>query len=282
MANGATRSLQNLPPRRKLVQVILNNLLTGKSNAFGLGISLLCGFSLSGCYSGYYLTRTAPDAAEVHGRAHSRENGGFPVYLASITSKPPDDQTNIRYDLARKLVSTGLYPDVYVMSPPGVAIEARLDIETQPQDAQEAWNMVKMVLSGLTAFLLSPALPQTHDFDSVYTLRVIWPSKAGTIYSASCNAHSYATLDQYRDVQNLAKQLQESACLSSLVNRMSADYPKMIGGAVYIPPRGTTTSQVEQGHPSRMKNAPSPQDVCKVLGYEGNSKSFIDCMIGVN
>ena len=247
-----------------------------------LGLWLISGLSLSGCYSGYYLTRSAPDSAMIHERGQLRQQVGFPVYLPAVIARPPNEDSNTQYELARKLGATGLYPGVYVVSPPGRAITARLEVETSPQEAQEDWNLAKMVLSGLTAFLLTPALPQTRDDESVYTLRVDWPNGKTTQYTAACSAYSYATLDKYRDVQYSAKALKESSCLNSLVNRMSADHPMMVAHAAYWPPDGTTTSQLEKTRPSELKESPSPEDVCRVLGYRPGSKPYADCLIGVN
>jgi len=250
--------------------------------SWALGLWLLGGLSLSGCYSGYYLTRAAPDAAVVHEGGDPRKNDGFPVYLASVTANPPGEAAHTQYALARKLETAGRYSGVYLLSPPGRVIEARLKVDTSPQEDQEAWNLGKMVLSGLTAFLLTPALPQTLDYDSVYTLRVTWPNAQTSRYTAACGAHSYATLDKYRDVQNLARALNESSCLNSLVNQMSADYPRMAGNAVYTPPNGTTTSQLEKNSPSRNQDSPTPGDVCQVLGYRPGSKTYTDCLVGVD
>lgn len=249
---------------------------------WALGLWLLGGLSLSGCYSGYYLTRAAPDAAIVHERGDPRSNDGFPVYLASVTVNPPGVAVHTQYELARKLETAGRYSGIYLLSPPGRVIEARLKVDTSPQEAQEAWNLCKMVLSGLTAFLLTPALPQTLDYDSVYTLQVTWPNDKTSQYTAACSAHSYATLDKYRDVQNLAQALNESSCLNSLVNQMSADYPGMIDKAVYTSPNGTTTSQMEKSGSSRTQDSPTPGDVCQVLGYRPGSKMYSDCLVGVD
>lgn len=248
---------------------------------WALGLWLIAGLSLSGCYSGYYLTKAAPDATVVHERGEPRKNDGFPVYLASVIAHPPDEAAHTQYALARKLETAGRYSGVYVVTPPGRVIEARLEVDTSPQEAQEAWNLSQMVLSGLTAFLLTPALPQTLDYDSVYTLRVTWPNNKTSQYTAACGAHSYATLDKYRDVQDLARVLKESSCLNSLVNQMSADYPRMVGNAVYTPPNGTTTSQLEKSSPSR-NQGPTPGDVCQVLGHRPGSKAYTDCLVGVD
>ena len=247
-----------------------------------LGLWLIFGLSLSGCYSGYHLTRSAPDSVMIHERGQPRQPVGFPVYLPAVIARPPDEDSHTQYELARKLGATGLYPGVFVVSPPGRAIAARLEVETSPQEAQEDWNLAKMVLTGLTAFLLTPALPLTLDDDSVYSLQVDWPSGQTTRYTAACGTHAYATLDKYRNAQQSAKALKESSCLNSLVNQMSKDHPGRVGNAVYTPPSGTTTSQMEKSSPSAIQDDPSPEDVCQVLGYRPGSKPYADCLIGVH
>lgn len=247
----------------------------------GLGTILLCAVALCGCYSGAYLTHAAPDSSQVNARVPSGGHAGFPVYIVSVTTNQPEDASTGPYDLARVLERTGLFSNVSAVPPGGDCIEADLDIATTPQDVQAAFNIAKMALTGLSAFLLAGALPQTNTYESVDRLRVRWPNQVERTYVANCSSYSYATLDKYRAVQKSARILNQAACLNALANQMSADYRPMTLGLRYERPAGSTTSQVEKSPAAKSPNRPAPEAVCTVLGYQRGSAAFTGCLMGL-
>ncbi len=249
--------------------------------AFLLLGSLVLG--LGGCYSGYYLTAANQDSEKVLDRSKAGGAGGFPVYISAATREPADEgETSPLYAFARSLQETGLYPTIHVVPPQGAFIEARLSIVPAVHEDEQAANAAKMVLTGASFFLLSGALPQTNHFDAHYTLEVVWPSQAKRHYTAHCGAYSYATIDKYRDVQRSAKALEQSACLNSLANQMSADYPQMTGSAVYTPPGGMTTGQLTQWGRAKDPNQAKPDAVCSEVGLTPGTKSYSDCLSELN
>lgn len=248
----------------------------------GLGTILIIASALCGCYSGNYLTHAPPDSSHVQARAPSGGRPGFPVYIASVTTNQTEDAGTAPYDLARTLERTGLFSTVSAVPSEGDYIEANLDIATAPQDGQAAFNIAKMVLAGLSAFLLSGVLPQTNTYDSVDRLRVRWPSRVERTYVAACGAYSYATLDKYREIQKSTWALNQAACLNALANQMGADYLPMTAGLGYARPAGSTTSQVESSQAAAASpNRPAPEAVCTVLGYQRGSAAFNGCLAGL-
>ena len=251
---------------------------TGTLRLANMALVFLASITLTGCYSGYYLTHPEMAPAIVTPSARS-DHGGFPVYLASARQEPADEnEPNPTYALSRALLQTGLYPAVHPVPPQGNFIEANLAIRIAENEDEQSANIAKMVFTGASFFLLSAALPQTNHFEADYTLDIDWPNAAHRRYSAHCGAYSYATIDKYRDVQGSAKALRQTACLNSLVNQMTADYPRMTQGVAYIPPKGMTTGQLTQWGRTRDPNQAKPDAVCTEVGLTPGTKSYSDCL----
>lgn len=235
--------------------------------------------ALSGCYSGYYLTAAEKDSGNIQNHSRNADTGSFPVYVASVTDDPEDEgESRLTYSFSKSLQATGLYPAVHVVPPQGDFIEAKLAVRLNRDEDEQAANNAKMVFTGASFFLLSAALPQTNHFNADYTLDVNWPNHAQQRYTAHCGAFSYATIDKYRDVQRSAKDLRQTACLNSLVNQMSEDYPRMMKGKIFKPPKGMTTGQLTQWGRVRDPNQAKPEAVCTEVGLTPGTKSYGDCL----
>lgn len=242
---------------------------------------LLCLLTLNGCYSGYYLTTAETDSGTVRAYPKTQDIQKFPVYVASVIDDQADeteDQAGTTYALGRSLGKTGLYPAVHVVPPQGDFIEANLAIRPITNEDEQAANTAKMVFTGSSLFLFAAALPQTNHFDADYTLHVNWPNHGERRYRAHCGAYSYATIDKYRDVQRSAKDLIQTACLNSLVNQMSEDYPRMMKGKIFMPPKGMTTGQLKQWGRVKDPNQAKPEAVCTEVGLTPGTKSYGDCL----
>ena len=231
---------------------------------------------LNSCYSGYYLTAAEKDSGSIQ---NTGDTGGFPVYVASVVdNRDNKGESTLVFDFSKSLQATGLYPAVHVVLPQGEFIEAKLAVRLTHNEDEQVANIVKMVLTGASFFLLSAALPQTNHFDAEYTLEVNWPNHRQRHYRAHCGAYSYATIDKYREVQHLAKDLRQTACLNSLVNQMSADYSGMTKGEVFTPAKGMTTGQLTQWGRIKDPNQASPEAVCTEVGLTPGTKSYGDCL----
>ncbi len=236
-------------------------------------------FTLSGCYSGYHLTSAEKDSGSIQNHSRTPDTDSFPVYLASATNEPEDEgETSQTYGFSKALQATGFYSAVHIVPPQGNFIEAKLAGRLTTNEDEQAANIAKIVFTGASLFLLSAALPQTNHFDADYTLDVTWPNHAQRRYKAHCGAYSYATIDKYRDVQRSAKDLRQTACLNSLVNQMSGDYPRMMEGTVYAAPKGVTTGQLTQWGRIKDPNQAKPEAVCTEVGLTPGTKSYGDCL----
>ena len=236
-------------------------------------------FTLSGCYAGYHLTSAEKDSGSIQNHSRTSDTDSFPVYLASATNEPEDEgETSLTYGLSKALQATGLYSAVHIVPPQGNFIEAKLAVHSSTDEDEQLANIAKMALTGASFFLLSAALPQTNHFDADYTLDVNWPSRAQRRYRAHCSAYSYATIDKYRDVQRSAKDLRQTACINSLVNQMSKDYPRMMEGRVYVGPKGMTTGELTQWGRNKDPNQAKPEAVCTEVGLIPGTKSYGDCL----
>ena len=243
-----------------------------------IALVFLASLTLTGCYSEYYLTNPGTTPAIISPSTRS-SHGGFPVYLATTRQELADEnEPNPTYALSRALLQTGLYPAVHLVPPQGNFIEATLAVRVAENEDEQSGNIAKMVFTGASFFLLSAALPQTNHLDADYILDVNWPNAAHRRYSAHCGAYSYATIDKYRDVKNSAKELRQTACLNSLVNQMTADYPRMTQGIAYTPPKGMTTGQLTQWGRTRDPNQAKPDAVCTEVGLTPGTKSYSDCL----
>lgn len=244
-----------------------------------LAVLLLTPLTLSGCYSGYYLTAADKDSGSVLDHSNGVGARGFPAYISSAAD---EGESSPPYALARSLQSTGLYSAVYIAPPQGDFIEAKLSIMSKVHEEEQAANIAKMILTGASFFLLSGALPQTNHFDAEYMLDVTWPNHTKRSYTAHCGAYSYATIDKYRDVQRSAKELKQAACINSLTNQMSADYPRLMKGFAYTPPKGMTTGQLTQWGRAQDPNQAKPEAVCTEVGLTPGTKSYSDCLSELN
>ena len=214
-------------------------------------VVLLAGLFLSGCYSGQYLTRSAPDSTVTRTANPNASLAGFPVYLAAFTANLPEEEAETPYELTRILEESGFHPLVTQIPLDGEYITARLDVYTRPHDEEEDWNLAKLGLTALSAFLLAPALPQTHHYDSVYQLQARWPNGSHRRYTAACGAHAYATIDKYRDSQLAAMALKRRACLVSLANQLNGDDRRFTSGEHYVRPEGATNDQLAEAEKDR-------------------------------
>ena len=274
--------------RWKLTRLPARKILQSSSSAKAIGLSsrhsrialiLFSSLALTGCYSGYYLTSPTAAPAIAPTTTNARGNERFPVYLASVTQEPADEsEPNPAYAMRRALLQTGLYPAVHLVPPQGQFIKANLAIHIAENAEEQSANIAKMVLTGASFFLLAAALPQTNHFDADYTLDIDWPNASHRRYSAHCGAYSYATLDKYRDVQQSARELRQTACLNSLVNQMSGDTDRMTRGSRYIPPKGITTGQLTQWGRVKDPNQARPDAVCTEVGLAPGSTSYTDCV----
>lgn len=238
--------------------------------------------ALSGCYSGYYLTAAEKDSGNIQNHSRNADAGSFPVYVASVTDDPEDEgESRLTYGFSKSLQATGLYTAVHVVPPQGDFIESKLAVRLNRDEDEQAANIAKLVFTGASFFLLSAALPQTNQFNADYTLDVNWPNHAQQRYTAHCGAYSYATIDKYRDVQRSAKDLRQTACLNSLINQMSEDYPRMMKGKIFTPPKGMTTGQLTQWGRVKDPNQAKPEAVCTEVGLTPGTKSFGDCLAEV-
>ena len=247
-------------------------------------VLLLAGLFLSGCYSGQYLTRSALDSTVTRTARPNANPAGFPVYLASFTANLPEEEAETPYELTRILEESGFHPLVTQIPLDGQYINARLDVYTRPHDEEEDWNLAKLGLTALSAFLLAPALPQTHDYDSVYQLQARWPNGSQRRYTAACGAHAYATIDKYRDSQLAAMALKRRSCLVSLSNQLNGDDHRFTSGEHYVRPEGATNDQLPEAEKAqrglqdiRLDPAAAGQ-LCLLLGIKPDSGTYRDCL----
>lgn len=236
--------------------------------------------ALSGCYSGHSLTQAAADSAAVRRVAERPDRAAFPVYLHADDLAPEDGVSPV-YQLARALEQSGRYPAVLLTRPDGAAIEATLRIVPEPRESEEDLNAAKLALSGLSLFLLSWAMPQTHHFAADYGLDVRWPNGVDRHYAARCEGYSRATPDKYRDAQVAARALRRTACLNALANRMGDDHARMTRNLSFQAPDGRTSSDAPAWGQGTIAHPPAAEAVCTTLGFKPGSKGFAGCLMGV-
>lgn len=251
-------------------------------------VLLLAGLFLSGCYSGQYLTRSALDSTVTRTARPNANLAGFPIYLASFNANLPEEEAETPYELTRILEESGFHPLVTQIPLDGQYIYARLDVYTRPHDEEEDWNLAKLGLTALSAFLLAPALPQTHDYDSVYQLQARWPNGSQRRYTAACGAHAYATIDKYRDSQLAAMALKRRSCLVSLANQLNGDDRRFSSGEHYVRPEGATNDQLPEAEKARRGlqdirlDPAAAGQLCLLLGIKPDSGTYRDCLNQLN
>jgi hypothetical protein len=59
---------------------------------------------------------------------------------------------------------------------------------------------------------------------------------------------------------------------------MSEDYPRMMKGKIFTPPKGMTTGQMTQWGRVRDPNQAKPEAVCTEVGLTPGTKSYGDCL----
>ena len=115
----------------------------------------------------------------------------------------------------------------YGRKPEPPFINANLAI-TEIYDAHSVSNGFKRFFTWLTVFTLAPVLPLEFDVEDTLQLLVTWPGGRSSSYSANCAASAYGTIDRAKESDLKALWENGGLCLNSIVNQMSADYPRMV------------------------------------------------------
>lgn len=183
--------------------------------------------SLSGCYSGYKLTKGTGDYKKVNKAYNVDAETSYPVFISSINVRGNDVNQGFERRVVAKINDTGLFKEViygfYSRKPEPPYIDAKLDVSESMNDHAGS-NAAKGFFIGASLWLLTPALPLNYDYTTEFDLDVVWPNNQRRSYKAECAGEAWGTLDQARNA--LAKLPGEvtEACLTSIANQMGADF----------------------------------------------------------
>lgn len=235
--------------------------------------------SLTGCYSGYKMTKAPQMSEDV--AIHSNNGEKIPLHVSSITVKDKNLAAGFEGRLLSRLNKTSIYKDVtygvYSRRPEGRYIDASLSID-ENSDGNTSGNAAKGFFIGFTFFTLTPVLPLTADFSSVYDLAVVWPNGVRKSYQAVCAAHAYGTLFQAQSAFTTASGEIADKCLNSLVNQMSADYHLMADSS-----SSTSISSIGSEGSLKASSGASPieyaKEKCSSLGFKEKTSDFGSCVM---
>jgi hypothetical protein len=184
--------------------------------------------ALNGCYSNHQITKKPALSQEVAPSAVKDQK--VSAYISGINLKDGNVAQGFDGRLMARLNKSGLFENVingtYQKRPEGSYVDLNLEI-VQTVDNHSTANMFKGFFTGLTLYLLAPALPITYDFNTAFTLNTKWPNGIKKTYQAECASHAYGTLYQAQDAFKLAGSEATDECLNSIVNQLAADYQLM-------------------------------------------------------
>jgi len=186
---------------------------------------------MSGCYSFSSMSRV-PDLSDNIDVASNDTHSEKIVYVSNIDVKLNGGAANTSDGFAKKVVSklqqSNHFKEVsyglYAKKPETPYYDLSFNIE-ENQDLNMGSNMTKAVFTGLTLFLLAPALPNSYDFTTDHNLLVMRPDGTKREYKASCAGSATGTypytglVAEYNKISGDATE----RCLTSVVNQFAKD-----------------------------------------------------------
>jgi len=124
--------------------------------------------------------------------------------------------------LQYKLRESELFSDVTFQKPWGKPITVKLSVE-EFHDRHFATNMPKAFLTGLSLFLLSPALPIYEEYKIDVTAEVTSPEGQTKLYRANAKSEMYCMVLETQNVLRDMYATSLNRALNSLVSQMITD-----------------------------------------------------------
>jgi len=195
-----------------------------------VGIFLLI-IALSGCYSFSNMTKTPVLSDNVIFTPQDSKNDKI-GYVSNISVKLNNGVANTSDGFVKRLIGklqqSNYFKDVayglYFKKPDTPFYDLSFIIE-ENQDMNMGGNLTKSFLTGISLFVLAPALPNSYDFYTDYCLQATWPNGKKREYKASCAGSATGTFPYTGLVQEYHKISSDSTerCLNSVINQFTAD-----------------------------------------------------------
>jgi hypothetical protein len=151
-------------------------------------------------------------------------------YVSNIDAKFNNSVTNVNTGFTNrvieKLQQSNYCKEVFygLHKPDKLFYDLRFNIE-ENQDLNTGSNITKAIFTGLTLFLLAPALPNTYDFSTDHCLQVTRPDGTKREYKASCAGSATGTYPYTGLVKENSKMMGDvtEKCLLSVISQFIAD-----------------------------------------------------------
>ena len=192
---------------------------------------LIVTIALNGCYSYSSMTKIPEfsDNVVVSSKDSKSDKIG---YVSNINVKLNNGVANTSDGFVKrvigKLQQSNYLEDVtyglYVKKPDTPFYDLSFTIE-ENRDMNMGGNLTKAFFTGLTLFVLAPALPNTYDFYTDHYLQATWPDGTKREYKASCTGSASGTFPYTGLVNEYNKMTGDATerCLISVINQFTAD-----------------------------------------------------------
>lgn len=195
-----------------------------------VGISMVL-MMMTGCYSYSNMTKI-PQNSDTINIANNSNKNKLVGYVSSINVKFNNGNTNVNDGFAKKLIQqlqkTNYLQDVmysvYSKKPDSSYIDISININ-EAEDLNMGLNMTKSIFTGLSLFILAPALPNSYDFNTDHYLQAAWPDGKKREYKASCAGFASGTFPYVGLLQEYGKIKGDltDKCLSSIINQFTSE-----------------------------------------------------------
>lgn len=187
---------------------------------------------LIGCAaSTFEITNAPPDSRGLNKSFYPASDNAPIISVVEVKIKDEDASGELDERLTRKLKDTGLYSAVShgrssaKSGAPNVAVALNA---AEDVDNYYFHNLSGSYWSGRSLFILAPLISKKKGYSTTHNLRVIWPNTQEIQYTASCSGMARGSFSISSETIEKMVAAVDEACLTSVINQMDVDYPKMI------------------------------------------------------
>jgi hypothetical protein len=196
-------------------------------------ICLLPILFIAGCATSSFDITSAPlDSRGLNKSFYPAGDKAPAVYVVGVKIKDEDTLGGLDDRLISKLKDTGLYKSVTRGKASSKAqSELNIDVALSAEEDVDRYifhNASQSYWSGRSLFLLAPLMSKKKGYNTIQTLRVIWPNAQESQYTASCSGLARGSFSISSETLEQMVSAVDDACLTSVINQMDVDYSKLI------------------------------------------------------
>ena len=186
----------------------------------------------AGCATSSFDITSAPsDSRGLNKSFYPASDKAPDIYVVGVKIKDEDTSGGLDDRLISKLKETGLYKSVTRGKASSKAESLNIDVALSAEEDVDRYifhNASQSYWSGRSLFLLAPLMSKKKGYSTTQTLRVIWPNAQENEYTASCSGLARGSFSISSETLEQMVSAVDDACLTSVINQMDVDYPKLI------------------------------------------------------